>query len=120
MAAVVGGEAALANLSVERDRRSLADDPHAIRVVALFEELVVAVDDLFERGQLVALRGLVEALEDFVDALSHEGLDTLAVRRDLEHIAVLEALRAILEGRETRVAVDLRHPIYPPRRAPRS
>ena len=42
-----------------------------------------------------------------------EGLDALRIRRDLEHVAVLEALRTILEGRQTRVAVDLRHAITP-------
>jgi len=109
-----------AKVSVELDRRFLADDPHALGVVALFEEPVVAVDDLFERGHLFPLGGPVEALEDLVDALAHEGLDALGVRRNLEHVAVLEALRTILEGRETRVAVDLRHPITPrgARRAP--
>src|SRR5690606_17977042 len=56
-----------------------------------------------------ALDELVEPLEHLVHPLADEGLDALEVDRAALDVAVVELLRAVLEARQARVAVDRRH-----------
>ena len=106
VAEVVPAEAVLAELSVVRERCVLADDSHPRRVVGLLPELVVAIDDLFHARDLVAADEDVEPLEHLVHALADERLDPFGLARDLQDVSELELLRAVLEARQARVAVD--------------
>jgi hypothetical protein len=79
--------------------RLVAHDAHATGIVGVVEELGVALDDPGQRGDLLASGSEVQALEHLVDPLAHEGLDRLGLRRDAQHVAVLELARAVLEAR---------------------
>src|SRR5690606_12098951 len=74
--------------------------------------------DLAERRHQPAEHELVEPLEHLVDALADEGLDALVVHLAALDVAVVELLRAVLEARQARVAVDRRHAAPSPRPGP--
>ena len=82
-----------------------AHDPDLVVVVER-PVLAEAVQHLCQaRGPLVTRHMMVQALQDLVDAAAHERLDPLGLDLKLVQVAVLEATRAGLEGREPRVAV---------------
>ena len=103
---VVAADAIFAEASVIGERGVLADNAHAGRVVGLFPELVVAVDDFLDAGELAAADENIEAFENLVDSLADEGFHALGLARDLLDVPILELLRAIFEAREPRVTVD--------------
>src|SRR5262249_60700926 len=91
--------------------RPLARDADARGVEGVVPQRAEALDHAPEARHQAAPGELVEALEHLVDALAGEGFDRLGLDRELQHVAVVELARAVLEAREPRVAEDriLRH-----------